>query len=158
MSGPDETGMLTQSKLCYSKVFWSSETCFAIIERKKKMAKILIVEDDPTTVQLIEFLLKKNNFEVLIAHNGVEALEIAKKEKSDLILMDVMMPKMDGIEAIEKLKKDENTRDIPIVILSALGQEMDVMRGLQAGASSYIVKPFSPKELLEEIKTKLEGK
>lgn len=119
------------------------------------MAKILIVEDDPTTVQLIKFLLKKNNFEVLIAYNGVEALQITKKEKSDLILMDVMMPKMDGIEAIEKLKKDENTRDIPIVILSALGQEMDVMRGLQAGASGYIVKPFSPKELLDEIKAKL---
>jgi len=119
------------------------------------MAKILIVEDDPTTVQLIEFLLKKNNFEVLIAYNGVEALQITKKEKSDLILMDVMMPKMDGIEAIEKLKKDETTRDIPIVILSALGQEMDVMRGLQAGASGYIVKPFSPKELLDEIKAKL---
>jgi DNA-binding response OmpR family regulator len=122
------------------------------------MAKILIVEDDPTTVQLIEFLLKKNNFEVLIAYNGEEALQITKKEKSDLILMDVMMPKMDGIEAIEKLKKDENTRDIPIVILSALGQEMDVMRGLQAGASGYIVKPFSPKELLEEIKAKLAKK
>jgi two-component system alkaline phosphatase synthesis response regulator PhoP len=122
------------------------------------MAKILIVEDDPTTVQLIEFLLKKNNFEVLIAYNGVEALQIAKKEKLDLILMDVMMPKMDGIEAIEKLKKDENTRDIPIIILSALGQEMDVMRGLQAGASSYIVKPFSPQELLTEINTKLTKK
>jgi len=122
------------------------------------MAKILIVEDDPTTVQLIEFLLKKNNFEVLIAYNGVESLQIAKKEKLDLILMDVMMPKMDGIEAIEKLKKDENTRDIPIIILSALGQEMDVMRGLQAGASSYIVKPFSPQELLTEINTKLTKK
>lgn len=122
------------------------------------MAKILIVEDDPTTVQLIEFLLKKNNFEVLIAYDGEEALQIAKKEKLDLILMDVMMPKMDGIEAIEKLKKDENTRDIPIIILSALGQEMDVMRGLQAGASSYIVKPFSPQELLTEINTKLTKK
>ncbi len=122
------------------------------------MAKILIVEDDPTTVQLIEFLLKKNNFEVLIAYNGVEALQIIKKEKPDLILMDVMMPKMDGIEAIEKLQEDETTRDIPIVILSALGQEMDVMRGLQAGAASYIVKPFSPSELLEEIKAKLAKK
>ncbi len=122
------------------------------------MTKILIVEDDPTTVQLIEFLLKKNNFEVLIAYNGEEALQIARKEKSDLILMDVMMPKMDGIEAIEKLKKDENTRDIPIIILSALGQEMDVMRGLQAGASSYIVKPFSPQELLAEINIKLTKK
>jgi len=122
------------------------------------MAKILIVEDDPTTVQLIEFLLKKNGFEVLIAYNGLEALEISKKDKTDLILMDVMMPKMDGIEAIEKLKKDETTRDIPIVILSALGQEMDVMRGLQAGASSYIVKPFSPQELLDEVKAKLEKK
>ncbi|MFB0526260.1 MAG: response regulator transcription factor [bacterium] len=122
------------------------------------MAKILIVEDDPTTVQLIQFLLEKNGFEVLIAYNGVEALEISRKEKLDLILMDVMMPKMDGIEAIERLKKGETTRDIPIVILSALGQEMDVMRGLQAGASGYIVKPFSPKELLDEIKAKLEKK
>jgi DNA-binding response OmpR family regulator len=122
------------------------------------MTKILIVEDDPTTVQLIEFLLKKNDFDVFIAHNGVEALELSKKEKADLILMDVMMPKMDGIEAIERLKKDETTRDIPILILSALGQEMDVMRGLQAGASGYVVKPFSPKELLDEIKAKLEKK
>jgi len=123
--------------------------------RGKEMAKILVVEDDLTTVQLIEFLLKKNKFEVLIAYNGVEALLIARKEKPDLILMDVMMPKMDGIEAIEKLKEDENTQDIPIIILSALGQEMDVMRGLQVGASGYIVKPFSPKELLDEIKAKL---
>jgi len=123
--------------------------------RGKEMAKILVVEDDLTTVQLIEFLLKKNNFEVLIAYNGVEALRITREEKPDLILMDVMMPKMDGIEAIEKLKEDENTQDIPIIILSALGQEMDVMRGLQVGASGYIVKPFSPKELLDEIKAKL---
>lgn len=119
------------------------------------MTSILVVEDDLTTVQLIEFLLKKNKFEVLIAYNGVEALEITRKEKPDLILMDVMMPRMDGIEAIEKLKEDESTQDIPIIILSALGQEMDVMRGLQAGASGYIVKPFSPKELLDEIKAKL---
>jgi len=122
------------------------------------MAKVLIVEDDSTTVQLIEFLLKKNDFEVLIAHDGLEALQMCKRDKPDLILMDVMMPKMDGIEAIEKLQQDETTQDIPIVILSALGQEMDVMRGLQAGASGYIVKPFSPKELLEEVKAKLRNK
>ena len=122
------------------------------------MARILIVEDDLTTVQLIEFLLKKNNFEVLVAYNGVEALQISREEKPDLILMDVMMPKMDGIEAIKKLQEDKNTQDIPIVILSALGQEMDVMRGLEAGASGYIVKPFSSKELLDEIKAELEKK
>jgi len=119
------------------------------------MASVLIVEDDPTTVQLIEFLLRKNNFEVLIAQDGVEALKISREKKPDLILMDVMMPKMDGIEAIEKLQESEETQEIPIVILSALGQEMDVMRGLQAGASGYIVKPFSPQELLDEIKTRL---
>jgi len=119
------------------------------------MARVLIVEDDPTTVQLIEFLLRKNNFEVLIAQDGVEALKISREKKPDLILMDVMMPKMDGIEAIEKLQESEETQEIPIVILSALGQEMDVMRGLQAGASGYIVKPFSPQELLDEIKTRL---
>jgi len=119
------------------------------------MPRILIVEDDPNTVQLIEFLLEKNKFEVLVAYDGAEALRMAREEKPDLILMDVMMPKMDGIEAIERLQEDENTRDIPIVILSALGQEMDVMKGLQVGASGYIVKPFSPKELLDEIKSKL---
>jgi len=122
------------------------------------MPKILIVEDDANTVQLIEFLLEKNNFEVLVAHDGVEALEITKKEKPDLILMDVMMPRMDGIQAIGKLQEDENTQDIPIVILSALGQEMDVMKGLQAGALGYIVKPFSPNELLDEIRAKLAKK
>jgi len=122
------------------------------------MTSVLIVEDDPTTVQLIEFLLRKNNFEVLIAQDGVEALRISREKKPDLILMDVMMPRMDGIEAIEKLQESEETQDIPIVILSALGQEMDVMRGLQAGASGYIVKPFSPQELLDEIKTRLEKK
>jgi len=122
------------------------------------MTKILVAEDDSTTVQLVEFLLKKNNFEVLIAYNGIEALEITKEQKPDLILMDVMMPKMDGIEAIEKLQEDKTTQDIPIVILSALGQEMDVMKGLQAGASGYLVKPFSPKELLDEIRAKLRKK
>jgi len=126
--------------------------------KEKEMPKVLIVEDDPNTVQLVKFLLEKNNFEVLIAYDGVEALQMTRKEKPDLILMDVIMPRMDGIEAIGKLQEDENTQDIPIVILSALGQEMDVMKGLQAGASGYIVKPFSPKELLEEINAKLARK
>ncbi len=123
--------------------------------KEKEMPKVLIVEDDPNTVQLVKFLLEKNNFGVLIAYDGVEALRMTRKEKPDLILMDVIMPKMDGIETIEKLQEDENTQGIPIVILSALGQEMDVMKGLQAGAAGYIVKPFSPKELLDEINARL---
>ncbi|NLB34613.1 MAG: response regulator [Elusimicrobia bacterium] len=119
------------------------------------MTKIMIVEDDQTTVKLLTYLLEKKNYKVVCFPNGQRAVEEASKEMPDLILMDIMMPIMDGIEATEKIKSDEKTSSIPIIFLSALGQEMEVMKGLQSGADGYVIKPFDSKALLKLIEDKI---
>jgi len=119
------------------------------------MSKIMIVEDDPTTVKLLQFLLEKQEYVVCSCSNGKEAVESVAAEKPDLILMDVMMPEMDGIEATKKIKSEAAVSGVPIIILSALGQEMEVMKGLQSGADGYVVKPFDSQALLRLIEEKL---
>ena len=113
--------------------------------------KVLVVDDEVTTVQLLEYVLQKNNFETISVYSGKKALEKAREEKPDLILLDIMMPGMDGIEVCTELKKDPETNTIPIIFLSALGQETDVALGLKKGAMSYITKPFNPSDLLRQI-------
>jgi DNA-binding response OmpR family regulator len=117
--------------------------------------KILVVDDEPTTVQLIEFILKRQGYETITAGNGEQAITKAMEEKPDLILMDVMMPGVDGVMATQKLKMEEKTSGIPIIMVSALGLELEVMRGLQAGADGYVVKPFSSKEILSAVEEHL---
>jgi len=117
--------------------------------------KILVVDDEPTTVQLIEFILKRQGYETIAAEDGEQAIKKAMEEKPDLILMDVMMPGVDGVMATQKLKMEKKTSGIPIVMVSALGLELEVMRGLQAGADGYVVKPFSSKEILSAVKEHL---
>jgi CheY-like chemotaxis protein len=119
------------------------------------MHKIMVVEDDPVTTKLLKFMLEKRDFQVISRVNGQEAVDCVEEELPSLILMDVMMPEMDGIEATEIIKKNPKTANIIIIILSALGQEMEVMKGLQAGADGYVVKPFDSKALLRQIKEKL---
>ncbi|MFW6134300.1 MAG: response regulator [Elusimicrobiota bacterium] len=119
------------------------------------MKKIMIVEDEPSTVKLLKILLKKNNYEVSSYINGKKAVEAVEKERPDLILMDIMMPEMDGIEAIGKIKKLQSNKKIPIIILSSLEHEIEVNRGLDAGAMGYVVKPFDTKKLLREIEKNL---
>ncbi|MFH1380517.1 MAG: response regulator [bacterium] len=113
--------------------------------------KILIVDDEVTTVQLIEFILEKNEFTACCAYSGLKAIQTAQQEKPDLILLDIMMPGLDGLEVCEKLKNDDQTKGIPIIFLTAMGQESDVARGIKLGAESYIVKPFNPESLLLQI-------
>lgn len=113
--------------------------------------KVLIVDDEVTTVQLIEFILEKNDYMTFCAYSGLKTIELANKEKPDLILLDIMMPGLDGLEVCERLKNDPNTKDIPIIFLTALGQESDVARGLKLGADSYIIKPFNPDNLVQQI-------
>lgn len=113
--------------------------------------KVLIVDDEPTTVQLLEYVLEKNNYDSISAFSGLKAIEKVKEEKPDLILLDVMMPGMDGIEVCQTLKEDASTKDIPIIFLTALGQESDVVRGLKIGASGYITKPFNPSDLMAQV-------
>jgi DNA-binding response OmpR family regulator len=120
------------------------------------MAKILISEDERDIRDLITFTLKFAGHEVIPTTNGEEAYHTALKEIPDLILLDVRMPRMTGYEACKKLKASKNTQDIPVVFLSAKGQESEVNEGFEAGAVEYILKPFSPDQLTQQIQSILD--
>jgi DNA-binding response OmpR family regulator len=120
------------------------------------MTTILIAEDERDIRDLITFTLTYAGYEVLQATNGEEAVKIALAEKPDLVLLDVRMPYMNGYEACIKMKTQESLQYLPVVFLSAKGQETEVQTGLQAGAVEYILKPFSPDELIERVRINLE--
>ena len=120
------------------------------------MAKILIAEDERDIRDLITFTLRFAGHEVIPTSNGEEAYQVAQKELPDLILLDVRMPRMTGYETCLHLKENEATRDIPVVFLSAKGQESEVKTGIEAGADEYILKPFSPDQLTARITAILE--
>jgi len=114
--------------------------------------KIVLAEDEPQIARLVEFKLKKEGYEVTWKPNGEEALEAIRKEKPDLILLDIMMPVMDGYEVLRRIREDENLKSIPVVMLTARAQERDVVKGIDMGADDYITKPFHPTELLARVK------
>ena len=116
------------------------------------MPKILVAEDERDIRDLIGFTLRFAGFEVVLTADGIEAVEKAPQESPDLIILDVRMPKMTGYEACRQLKDNPATSDIPIVFLSAKGQETEIERGLASGAVEYIVKPFAPDELTTQVK------
>jgi len=120
------------------------------------MAKILIAEDERDIRDLVTFTLKYAGFEVVAVSNGQEAVTTAQREKPDLILMDGRMPILSGYEACEHILADEETKDIPVVFLSAKGQEAEIQEGLKAGAVEYLLKPFAPTELIDQVKLLLE--
>lgn len=120
------------------------------------MAKILIAEDERDIRDLIEFTLSFAGHEVVKAKNGAEAVELAPKVIPDLIMMDVRMPKMTGYEACRAIKEIDTLKDIPVVFLSAKGQDTEVDQGLEAGAYEYILKPFAPDYLTKRIQEILE--
>lgn len=115
------------------------------------MVKILVAEDERDIRELIAFTLRFAGFEVELASNGSEAVEKAPDAIPDLILMDVRMPRMTGYQACEALKENPITRDIPVVFLSAKGQESEIQEGLEVGAMEYILKPFAPDELTAQV-------
>ena len=117
--------------------------------------KILVVEDDKDLISLIEFNLKSEGFNVLLSPNGEDGLFTAKEEKPDLILLDWMLPILSGIEVLQRLKNNKDTKSIPVIFITAKGEENDKIRGLNSGADDYIVKPFSTKELIARIKANL---
>jgi len=116
------------------------------------MAHILIAEDEPDIRELITFTLQYAGYKVTSATNGEEAYESAERLLPDLILLDVRMPRMTGYEVCEKIKSSAETQLIPVVFLSAKGQEAEVKTGLMAGAVEYIVKPFAPEQLVERVR------
>lgn len=115
------------------------------------MMKILIAEDERDIRDLITFTLRFAGFEVVPTSNGAEALEKAREVKPDLIMMDVRMPRMTGYEACRELKQRDDVKHIPVVFLSAKGQDVEMQAGLEAGAIAYILKPFAPDDLTRRV-------
>ena len=116
------------------------------------MKRILAVDDEPHILKLIAFSLKAHGFEVLEASDGLSAVEIAASEHPDLVLLDVMMPALDGYEACRRLKADPATAAIPVIMLTAKTQAAEQKAGLDAGAAGYINKPFTPKDLVAQVR------
>lgn len=116
------------------------------------MYRILVCEDEKAIADALEIYLTNEGYEVLKACDGVEALQVLEKEKVHLILMDIMMPKMDGIKATMKIREEKN---IPIIILSAKGEDYDKVLGLNVGADDYVTKPFNPLELVARVKSQI---
>lgn len=110
--------------------------------------RILVVDDDPMIVRLLRLNFEMDGYEVVEASNGREALDAVAEHNPDLVVCDVMMPVMDGLEVVEKLRKDGKTSNLPIVMLSAKAQEIDIQHGKGAGATEYVTKPFDPDDLL----------
>jgi DNA-binding response OmpR family regulator len=117
------------------------------------MAKILIAEDEPDIRELVAFMLRFAGYEVMAASNGEEAVQAATHEVPDLVLMDVRLPRMTGYDACRLMKANPSLRDVPVVFLSAKGQESEIQSGLEAGAEEYLLKPFSPDELTSRVRT-----
>ena len=116
------------------------------------MNKILVVDDDPYILMSLEFLMKKEGYEVKVARNGTEALEIIHREIPSLILLDIMMPDVDGYAICKEVKGSKKLKDIRIVFLSAKSKESDIQKGYDLGASLYITKPFSTRDLMKKVK------
>lgn len=115
------------------------------------MTRILVADDEPHIRKLVSFTLGNRGYDVVEACDGGEAFERACAESPDIVLLDVMMPVMTGYEVLEKLKADDRTKEIPVVMLSAKSQQTEVQAGLARGAQEYICKPFTPKDLVQRI-------
>jgi phosphate regulon transcriptional regulator PhoB len=117
-----------------------------------KIKKILIVDDEPDIVQLISYNLKKEGFHIAVALDGEEALKKVREDHLDLIILDLMLPGIHGMELCRILRNNPKTAHVPIIMLTARGEESDKIRGLETGADDYMTKPFSPKELIARVK------
>jgi len=117
--------------------------------------KILIVDDEKDIVKMLDYNLKKESFRTVLAYDGENAIDLANRDNPDLIILDLMLPGMDGLEVCKTLKKDNKTAKIPIIMLTAKAQEADKVVGLELGADDYVTKPFSPRELIARVKAVL---
>ena len=116
-----------------------------------KKGKILVVDDEINITQILEFSIGSEGYEVITAQDGEDAVDKARREQPDLIILDIMMPKIDGYEACRILKANPLTKNIPVVLLTAKGRDIDKRLGYEVGATDYIVKPFSPNKLVDRI-------
>jgi two-component system, OmpR family, alkaline phosphatase synthesis response regulator PhoP len=122
------------------------------------VVKILAVDDEPHIIRLVQINLERAGYEVVTASDGRAGLDKVAAERPDLIVMDVMMPHMDGFEALHHLKADPSTRDIPVIMLTAKAMDSDVYEGWRSGADCYLTKPFNPRELVDFIRRILKSR
>ncbi len=113
--------------------------------------KVLVVDDEEYIQHILSFSFGAEGYDVVTASDGEEGIDKARNQKPDVIVMDIMMPKMDGYEACKRLKSDPQTRNIPVILLTAKGRDTDRKLGSEAGADDYVVKPFSPGRLIERV-------
>jgi CheY-like chemotaxis protein len=130
----------------------AEENPCGVVPTTRGLKRILLIDDDPTTVKIISHFLQKENYAVSSTNSGVDGLKKAFKENPDLILLDIMMPDLNGFQFLSIYRKDEENARVPVIILSSLAEEADVLKGLEIGAVDYITKPFSPQVLLAKIK------
>ena len=124
---------------------------------KNKKVKILIIEDDSYISDMYRIKLENSGFEVVVASDGIEGLKVLEKQRPDIILLDIVMPKVDGFGVLKMIKNNANYKDIPVILLTNLGQKENVKKGFELGAVSYIIKAhFTPSEVVEKIKGVLE--
>jgi DNA-binding response OmpR family regulator len=119
------------------------------------LPRIVVADDEPDVRELIAYRLGRSGYEVVEAHDGEEALRMALAEPPDLVVLDVMMPKLDGYELTRRLRAEEATRRVPVILLTARAQEDDVSQGFAAGADDYLKKPFNPDELVARVRAVL---
>ncbi len=118
--------------------------------------KILIVDDEPSIIVPVQFLMEQNGYDVMVAFSGEEAMEIIAEKKVDLILLDIMLPVIDGFEVCQRVRENLQWNKIKIILLTALGSDANVEKGLALGANAYITKPFSNIEIVDKVKELLE--
>lgn len=116
---------------------------------------VLIADDEPNIVISLEFLLEQAGYQVMVAHDGQEALDAIRRQAPDLVLLDVMLPRLSGFDVCQKIRENPDWQGMRVVMLTAKGREVEVSKGLALGADAYITKPFSTQELLAEIATQL---
>lgn len=119
---------------------------------------VVIVEDEPHIVLSLEILLQRAGYETVTAADGDESLALIRRLHPDVVVLDIMLPKRNGYEVCQALKSDPDLRSIPVIMLSAKGQEVEILKGLELGASAYIAKPFGNAEILEAIRAALESR
>ncbi len=126
------------------------------MDEKQDKYRILLIEDDPAISNVVELNLRLDNYEVFLAADGEEGLKMVEEVDPDLVILDVMMPKIDGWQVLMQLKSDDKTRDLPVIMLTAIDDEQSKVIGLRGGADDYVPKPFSPLELAARVKVILE--
>jgi DNA-binding response OmpR family regulator len=126
------------------------------IARQAMSKKILIVDDEPGIIVALQFLMEQNGYATMVAFSGEEAMEAVAKHHPDLILLDIMLPVVDGFEVCQRIRENPAWKDIRIVLVTALGSDLNVTKGLDLGADAYVTKPFSNADLVAKVKELLE--